>query len=739
MIALLYFATAAALLFLAHRFVAPLARGSAMALLLLPLAFTGRAVLTGRIYAPVEIPYQVPPLSGHRQELRVGAVQNPMLTDIAFIIIPWREAVRRAVGEGEWPLLNRFEACGDPLAAAMQPAVYSPFTWIALLLPSAQSFTFTAAIAFFIAGLGAFLFARELGRSVEASLIAAAVFMFAAPMALQILWPLGFAWALLPLLFLSMRRAVLVSDLRSTTLLMVIFALQIVTGHPETLLHSVVIAAAYGLFELLRKRDRRLRAAGAVAVAGVVALLLTAVVLLPFLEAVRVTGEHWVRAEIYARAPLRITPGLPRAALLSDLFPFLRGRFDQLLLPRAEAGSIALALALVAIARIRSRETWFFAGLLLFALLAGIDAWPVAQLLHRLPLFDVAINDRLVSVVPFCLAILAAFSVDGLKAVPHGAAMIALCIIIGGAAIAIGPPLDRTRLIAELMPLALAAVAVFSRWRMQLLLGLILVQRVIADGALVPVHPPGIAYPSLALFRPLERVREPFRVVAPGATLLPNMATMYGLEDVRSNTAMTLAPFAETFPLWKAGELTRPIVSMMNVRYAVTETWQATPPGWREVAVDANSRLLENEHALPRAFVPRRVRFGTEHLPEMRNETDFAERAWIDATEPLRERDNGRGTVTARRNASGLRLDAVMERDGFIVVSESAWPGWRAYVDGRRVGILRANHVFLGIYVPAGRHEVRLRYLPQSFVVGRTISVAVALLLFAGLVIRQVV
>src|SRR5204863_7240452 len=178
-----------------HRFIAPFSRGAALALLLLPLLFTGRALLTGRVYAPVELPYDVPPLADHRQELRVPPAQNPMLTDIAFILIPWREAVRRAVADGQWPLLNRFELCGEPLAAAMQPAVYSPFTWIALLLPSAASFTYTASIAFFLAGLGAFLLARELGRTEAASLIAAAIFAFSAPMALQILWPLGFAWA----------------------------------------------------------------------------------------------------------------------------------------------------------------------------------------------------------------------------------------------------------------------------------------------------------------------------------------------------------------------------------------------------------------------------------------------------------------------------------------------------------------------------------------------------------------
>src|SRR5437762_466237 len=79
---------------------------------------------------------------------------------------------------------------------------------LALLLPVAASFGFTASIAFFLAALGTFLLARELHCSEMAAVIAAAAFTLSAPIALQILWPLGFAWALLPLVLLATRRVI---------------------------------------------------------------------------------------------------------------------------------------------------------------------------------------------------------------------------------------------------------------------------------------------------------------------------------------------------------------------------------------------------------------------------------------------------------------------------------------------------------------------------------------------------
>jgi len=287
---------------------------------------------------------------------------------------------------------------------------------------------------------------------------------------------------------------------------------------------------------------------------------------------------------------------------------------------------------------------------------------------------------------------------------------------------------DRVRLIAELAPLA---VFIFVR-RPQLVLGLILAQRVLADGALIPTHRAEIAYPPLALFEPLRNIREPFRIVAPGQTLVPDIATMYGLEDVRGATAMTFAPLAvPAFPIWPAGDLTRPMLSMMNVRFAVTSVNDPVPPGWREVITDHQSRLIENERVLPRAYVPRHTRGG-----EMNADADPADRAWIDG---VGDTDNGSGTVVTTRDGSNLHLTANMNAPGWIVISEAAWPGWRAYLDGRRVRMQRANRAFLAVYAPAGQHEIRLRYLPRSFTLGRTISVAVALLLSIGLIIRQVV
>ncbi|HEX2120715.1 MAG TPA: YfhO family protein, partial [Thermoanaerobaculia bacterium] len=123
---------------------------------------------------------------------------------------------------------------------------------------------------------------------------------------------------------------------------------------------------------------------------------------------------------------------------------------------------------------------------------------------------------------------------------------------------------------------------------------------------------------------------------------------------------------------------------------------------------------------------------------EMQAATDFAETAWIyTRAMPTQTVDNGEAALQVRRAGARYEIDADVRSGCRIVISEVAWPGWRAYLDGRRVKLDRANHAFLAVYVPEGRHRLRVVYLPDAFVIGRAISFATLLLLaIAAIVIR---
>ena len=57
-----------------------------------------------------------------------------------------------------------------------------------------------------------------------------------------------------------------------------------------------------------------------------------------------------------------------------------------------------------------------------------------------------------------------------------------------------------------------------------------------------------------------------------------------------------------------------------------------------------------------------------------------------------------------------------------VVLNDTEFPGWNAYVDGRRTQSVRSNYLFRGVVVGPGKHSVEFRYEPWSFSVGATIS-----------------
>jgi len=418
----------------------------------------------------------------------------------------------------------------------------------------------------------------------------------------------------------------------------------------------------------------------------------------------------------------------------------------------ARAGSVILALALVAlVVAPRRRETWFFFVLAVVCAWAGAEALPVSRILHALPLFDIALNHRFVYAAAFFLSILAAIGIDGASAAPRRAAgvVIAVAAALGIAATIVSPGqlklglpanLIRVNVLAELVPLlaivVLLAARAAPRAALLAILGLLLAQRVIEDGGIYPSLPQRVFYPEIPTIRAVPKdSAEPFRIAGAHFALIPDTAALYGMEDVRGYEAMTNARLAATYPAWcvgqpvsfnAIGELHKPFLSFLNIRYLFAPPDTLPPHPWKLVAEDKGGKLFENVEVLPRAFVPPRIRYepsSTPILAAMYEATDFAGTAWIEAREyPPHEIFNGPGRVTTRRAKLGLEMDASMEGDGWIVISQTAWKGWRAYIDGRRAETKYANHAFLGLFVPAGRHHIRLIYLPDSFTRGRAIS-----------------
>lgn len=70
-----------------------------------------------------------------------------------------------------------------------------------------------------------------------------------------------------------------------------------------------------------------------------------------------------------------------------------------------------------------------------------------------------------------------------------------------------------------------------------------------------------------------------------------------------------------------------------------------------------------------------------------------------------------------------ISINTQSSGDGFLFLSDTYYPGWRAYVDGKETKIYLANYAFRAVKVPEGRHKVEFRFVPMSFYYGAGITV----------------
>jgi uncharacterized membrane protein YfhO len=61
-----------------------------------------------------------------------------------------------------------------------------------------------------------------------------------------------------------------------------------------------------------------------------------------------------------------------------------------------------------------------------------------------------------------------------------------------------------------------------------------------------------------------------------------------------------------------------------------------------------------------------------------------------------------------------VALEVESDRDGVLVLHDLFYPGWEVRVDDVRRPLLRANLLFRGVEVPAGRHRVIFEFRPLS-------------------------
>jgi hypothetical protein len=771
-----YAAAVFALLWTAGRFVLPVRGRIAVLLAAAPLLFTGSALLTGGVYAPVDITFDGPPLSAYRSDVAIGKTRNGLIIDVASQMLPWRKAVRESLANGRLPLWNRFLLGGEPLLGVAQPAIFHPGTWIGFLLPLPQAWSFDMTLRIFLGVLCAYLFFAGTGASETGALLGGLAWAFSDFLMFFVGYPVTPSVAPFPLLLLALWRLSRGGGLAAAGLMTGALVLMAIAGHPETLLFVVAGAGIYFVFLLAwAGRGRRLAPVLWSLGAGILAFGLAAIALFPLLEALPQTHHHVFRSTVFANADRSDVPIESLRRLVSNFVPYAYGKLGEsqvvprFAVPVGYVGSALFPLVAAGVfVRGRRKWPWLVLGALGLALSARL--WGVTDLVARLPVFDIAVLDYFVFLAIFGAIALAVEGADRIRAGEGVTAFLAAAVASAGALILLAasrrlvlqvlgmrPDYLRLRVLVQVVPLLLGAGLVVwaSRRRARLpgavagLLLLVVSQRVIEERDVYPTIPARAFYPPLPVLDPIPR-DAPVRVAGLSWALIPNMSALYGIEDVRGYDPMLFAPLSDTFPLWcfpmpafynRIEDPASSFLSMLNVGYILADGPRPNLRGWPRLAEARGTALYANPRALARAFVPRRVVWTDKKeltLLIMQSIGDYASDGVAGQDRPGEPHWEDNGPADVRIDsyvADRLSLSIDATRDTLIGTSIPRWRGWKLTIDGKPAPTIPFNHAFVAFVAPAGRHRARLRYLPDGFLYGAALTSS-SLLLAALLAAR---
>jgi hypothetical protein len=707
--------------------------------------------------------------------------------------IPWRELALKDVSLGYLPLWNPLLGMGAPLLANYQSALLYPPNLLLALTGPAWGGGLLVALHLIWAAWGMVLLARRLGLGELAQIVAGLAFSLSGYMVARAgFLTINAAAAWLPWLILATENLIeaAVPDrawsamIPSISLLGLVLSMQWLAGHAQTAWYSLVLLIGWVCWRALamRAKGNPVRVVTGLALAGGFAFALAAAQLLPTLEYLansqRSSSVGREFALTYSFWPWRlmglIAPNLFGSPVSGDYWGY--GNFWE---DAIYVGVLPVVMAIAGWIR-QSRAGRPHTGLvrflavagglsLLFALGKNTPVYPF--LFDHVPTFDLfQAPTRWTLILVFSLSLLAAVGVEDwgrptgkglywsrLGTVGAGVAMLAsplgLFVLSGveptfvrGLAWA-GGLLCVTGILTLVHPLESSDRWLWVAGAFVLLdlafAGVGLNPSIDASVFRSPVDLAGVEEAHRSYMTADAEYRLKFGEAFPFASFRSNL-TMNSLLDLgipntlilqgrsSANNFDPILPDRYTVLVGELDELDPEHQSALLRLMGISSLEYLDDTGrliQKAVEGTGRVRLVGSAHwvesgagALARLLDPT---FNPDDEVILEGAGDSSSSAVV-----------GNAEISLNPDPNEVQIRVSTDAQAWLVLSDIWYPGWRAFVDDRRVEIHRADYLFRAVSVPEGEHTVRFEYSPSSFWAGLGLS-AIAWLALVGLLWRR--
>ena len=692
---------------------------------------------------------------------KIASIQGFLITDDIFAsdimndAFPYRFYLSEVLKSWQLPLWYPPVYGGFPLLARAEAGIaFPPNLLLFGLLPPYVALNIVILLTLIAAGVGMYLFVREWEVGTIGALIAAISFSYSGFMVAHLkhlstvntacFFPLGLYF--IEKAFKQANTGTFLQKARPFILLSFVIGVQNLAGHTQTAYYSGLGYAAYFLFRYRvnrlnrkavtkKKTESPSAAAGffrdarvawfliAVAIGGGI----SAVQLLPTYELVsrsqRSGGVTFEYASNYAYDPSNIK---------TFFYPYANGDIGNGTYTGKSifwedygyVGLITILLALYASVRLWKKvPVRFFAvaTIVAYLLVLGPNTPVYEGVFYIIPgMKFFRFPTRFLLIVDASLAVLAAFGASHLLEQWEGRAKSRSLRIPGLAML--------TLVVCDLLYFQMRQNPVVDAgaW----LSAPQTVQKITEDKGLFRIYSPGASEThkmAFSMAKGWEGSLQPYldqrEFIQPSLNVLYGLSTADGYAQLTPGYVVDLwgdqnrgGWIYETASVQQGAFVPRAaflkIISLFNIKYLVTP-WRVESDSLVRMESPAGVFLYRNPSVMPRAFVVPGYRHvvNPDAAKAVLLSDDFdPRREAILYTNPQHVADRGpiNSDVTIiRYGCNEVVLGVKADREGLLVLSDTWYPGWRAFVDGDETDVLQANVCQRAVEVPAGSHEVR--------------------------------
>ncbi len=711
-------------------------------------------------------------------DLLTGPVKNGATPDVITQIFPWKWLVIDSFKSGNFPLWNPYAFSGTPLLANYQSAVLSPLNLLYFILPFVDAWSISIILQPLLASLFMFIFLKSIHRSDFASIIGALAFGFCGFITSWIMYgTLGFAILFLPLALFAIEKFYQTRKWQYKILFVASIPLSLFSGHFQTSLYFLIFIFIYILFKFATQKNKKLF--GFTFVSLIAGLAISSPQLLPSIE----FYLNSPRETIYSIG--EIIPWTYLATFFApDFFgnPVTRNDwFGHYIEWNAYIGLIPLLLGLYSL-RKKDNYVYFFSLMSIVILFFAFKS-PIQDLLVNLhiPVLSTSAAGRIIVLFSFSFAVLSAFGLDLLIEDIRNKKLRPIFIWLGLIATIFAVlwsliffklylPADKIAIafsnfrlpsvIFALLLITTVLTLIIRNKKLLFLFPLVLIALVSFDMLRfslkwIPYEDKRLIFPDIKLSEGVKWIAPHDRMIATfgneGSGILKIASTegydplyiesygefvMGAKEDKYSPPERSVVRFPRISPS------SPKLLNFLGVRYLVhkkndgqnswTYPFWDHPENFKLIFEDEKYQVFDNLAVLPRTFAVSKYKVikGKEKTIEeiYKAKTDLLNEVILSVEPKLNiEEDNKPQVSIVNYSPNLIRIVTLTDKDSILVLTDTYYPGWKAFIDNEKTEILRADHAFRAVELPAGKHNVTFIYSPVSVKLGFILSIVGAL------------